>query len=153
MRTRNRVKVETLSTFKAKLYNEKSSCLRPVKIRRHRVRKTQEETSLIDQRTGEELMSHSAFAWIHKKRGFSFIEREGIRLGEKSEWEYPSEKTKVGTVVAAEEEESMVTGEDERERAAITESGGGVSGGKESLIPSIFLFLCVCEMRGGDKTD
>ena len=49
-------------------------------------------------------------------------------------------------------EESMVTGEDERERAAITESGGE-SGGKESLIPSIFLFLCVCEMRGGDKTN
>lgn len=51
--------------------------------------------------------------------------------------EYPSEKTNEGTA-EEEEEESMVTGEDERERATMTESGGE-SAGKVSLISSIFL--------------
>lgn len=62
-----------------------------------------------------------------QKKGFKL--QRGRRRNQiwGKEREYPSEKTKVGTVV--EEEESMVTGEDERERAAITESGG-VSGGK-----------------------
>ena len=52
--------------------------------------------------------------------------------------EYPSEKTNEGTAEEEEEEESMVTGEDERERATMTESGGE-STGKVSLISSIFL--------------
>lgn len=57
--------------------------------------------------------------------------------------EYPSEKTNEGT---AEEEESMVTGEDERERATMTESGGE-SAGKVSLISSIFLAKLINQIR------